>query len=172
MPVVSQMVRAALMVSDLERARDFYEDVLGLTEVYSAGTAVGGNMYALMGVPETVTTRACVLQIPGKPSYGMVGLFEVKQPAPPALPRVGTGCNIGEMLMVFYCEDLDEITRKMNQRGLPIVAGPIPLRIRGHVKQREMTICGYDGEKINLIEWKVAKADAGERPEKWVGVPE
>ena len=48
----------------------------------------------------------------------------------------------------------------------------MPLRVRGHVKQREMTIRGLDGEKINLIEWDLARADAGDRPEKWPGVPE
>jgi hypothetical protein len=35
-----------------------------------------------------------------------------------------------------------------------------------------MTIRGLDGEKINLIEWDLGKADAGDRPEKWPGVPE
>jgi catechol 2,3-dioxygenase-like lactoylglutathione lyase family enzyme len=172
MPVVSQMVRAALTVSDLERSRDFYEDVLGLTEVYTAGTATGGNMHELMGTAPSVTTRVCILKVPGKPAYGMVGLFEVKNPEPPALVRTGGGSNVGELCMVFYCEDLDEIARKVRQRGLAIVGGPVPLRVRGHVKQREMTIRGYDGEKINLIEWNIAKADAGDRPEKWPGVPE
>jgi catechol 2,3-dioxygenase-like lactoylglutathione lyase family enzyme len=166
------MVRAALMVSDLDRSRDFYEDVLGLTEVYTEGTATGGNMHALIGMPATVTTRVCILKVPGKPAYGMVGLFEVKNPAPPPIKRDDAGSNVGELCMVFYCEDLDEITRKVTARGLPIVAGPVPLRVRGHVKQREMTIRGYDGEKINLIEWNVAKADGGDRPEKWPGVPE
>jgi hypothetical protein len=46
------------------------------------------------------------------------------------------------------------------------------LRVRGHVKQREMTIRGPDGEKINLIEWDLARADAGDRPEKWPGRPQ
>jgi hypothetical protein len=34
-----------------------------------------------------------------------------------------------------------------------------------------MTFRGPDGEKINLIEWDLARAEAGERPEKWAGRP-
>ena len=169
---VSQMVRAALMVSDLDASREFYTSVFGLTEVYTEGVAKGGNMNALIGMPDTVTTRVCILKVPGKPAYGMVGLFEVKDPAPPKIQRQNTSSNIGELCMVFYCDNLDPIYEQAKKRGLTVVAPPVQLRVRGHIKQREMTLRGPDGEKINLIEWDLAKADAGDRPEKWPGVPE
>ncbi|MSQ85922.1 MAG: VOC family protein [Alphaproteobacteria bacterium] len=169
---VSQMVRAALMVSNLDQSRDFYTQVLGLTEVYTEGEAKGGNMHALIGMPDTVTTRVCILKVPGKPAYGMVGLFEVKNPSPPNIQRHNSSSNIGELCMVFYCDNLDPIHKAAKARGLTIVAAPVQLRVRGHIKQREMTLRGPDGEKINLIEWDLAKADAGDRPEKWPGVPE
>ena len=53
MPVVSQMVRAALTVSNLERSRDFYEDVLGLTGVYTEGTATGVDSKPVAGIYRT-----------------------------------------------------------------------------------------------------------------------
>jgi catechol 2,3-dioxygenase-like lactoylglutathione lyase family enzyme len=166
------MVRAALMVSDLERSREFYTTVLGLTEVYTEGVAQGGNMHALIGMPDTVITRVCILKVPGKPAYGMVGLFEVKNPSPPPIQRQTASSNVGELCMVFYCDNLDPVYAQARQRGLTVVAAPVRLRVRGHVKQREMTLRGPDGEKINLIEWDLAKADVGDRPEKWPGVPE
>jgi catechol 2,3-dioxygenase-like lactoylglutathione lyase family enzyme len=169
---VSQMVRAALMVSDLDRSRDFYSNVLGLTDVYTQGEAKGGNMHALIGMPDTVTTRVCILKVPGKPEYGMVGLFEVKNPSPPPIQRQNASSNVGELCMVFYCDNLDPVYEAAKKRGLIIVAAPVQLRVRGHVKQREMTIRGPDGEKINLIEWDIPRADGGDRPEKWPGVPE
>jgi catechol 2,3-dioxygenase-like lactoylglutathione lyase family enzyme len=172
MSQVSQMVRAALMVSDLDASREFYSKVLGLTEVYLEGVAQGGNMHALIGMPASVTTRTCILKVPGKPAYGMVGLFEVRNPQPPRLQREATSSNIGELCMVFYCDDLDPIHDEATRRGLTIVSPPVPLRIRGFVKQREMTLRGPDGEKINLIEWDLDRADAGERPELWTGVKE
>jgi catechol 2,3-dioxygenase-like lactoylglutathione lyase family enzyme len=169
---VSQMVRAALMVSDLDRSRDFYSNVLGLTDVYTQGEAKGGNMHALIGMPDTVTTRVCILKVPDKPEYGMVGLFEVKNPSPPQIQRHNASSNIGELCMVFYCDNLDPVYEAAKKRGLQIVAAPVQLRVRGHIKQREMTIRGPDGEKINLIEWDIPRADGGDRPEKWPGVPE
>ena len=172
MTVVSQMVRAAVQVSDLDQSTDFYRDVLGLEEEFLYGAMPqGGNTHELIGMPASITGRVRILKVPGKPAYGMVGLFEMKNPQPPRLVK-SEGANIGEICMVFYCEDLDEVTRKVKARGLPIVGGPVPYRVRGRVKQREMTIRGPDGEKINLIEWNVAKAEAGDRPEKWTGNPE
>ncbi len=172
MSQVSQMVRAALMVSDLDASREFYTQVLGLTEVYLEGVAQGGNMHALIGMPASVTTRTCILKVPGQPAYGMVGLFEVRNPQPPRIQRENAGSNIGELCMVFYCDNLDPVHEAAKSRGLTIVSPPVPLRLRGFVKQREMTLRGPDGEKINLIEWDLAKANAGSRPELWTGVPE
>ncbi|MFO1425707.1 MAG: VOC family protein [Steroidobacteraceae bacterium] len=166
------MVRGAVTVSDLDASRDFYTKVLGLTEVYLEGAATGGNMHELMGMPAGVTTRICILKVPGRPSYGMVGLFEVRNPQPPRLRGESPGSNIGEVCMVFYCDDLDPVHAEARRRGLAIVAPPMALRVRGNVKQREMTFRGPDGEKINLIEWPLARAEAGERPELWPGVPE
>jgi hypothetical protein len=68
--------------------------------------------------------------------------------------------------------DLDPVHAEAQRRGLVVVSPPVPLRIRGYVKQREMTLRGPDGEKINLIEWDLAKANAGSRPEPWTGVLE
>jgi catechol 2,3-dioxygenase-like lactoylglutathione lyase family enzyme len=124
MSQVSQMVRAALMVSSLERSREFYTTVLGLTEVYSQGEAKGGSMHALLGMPPSITTRTCILKVPGKPAYGMVGLFEVKDPQPPRIERNVAGSNLGELCMVFYCDDLDPVHTEARRRGLTIVSPP------------------------------------------------
>lgn len=172
MSQVSQMVRAALTVSDMDASKEFYTSVLGLSEVFGGGVAQGGNMHALIGLPASITTRYCILKVPGKPAYGMVGLFEVKNPEPPRIKRENTGSHVGEMCMVFYCDNLDPVYAEVQKRGFAVVSPPVPLRVRGNVKQREMTFRGPDGERINLIEWDLAKADAGQRPETWPGVPE
>jgi len=169
---LSQMVRAALQVSNLDRSKAFYTQVLGLSEVYAEGTAEGGNMHELTGMPEGVTTRVCILKQPDFSPYGMVGLFEATNPAPPKLERPSEGANIGEICMVFYCSDLDELIRRAESHAHTIICQPIRLRVRGHVKQREMALRGPDGEKINLIEWNPEEAVKGHRPEKWAGDPE
>ncbi|MCP5327036.1 MAG: VOC family protein [Steroidobacteraceae bacterium] len=167
---VSPLVRAALTVSNLERSREFYVEVLGLSEVFLDSTVEGGgNIHALMGVPDSTRTRICILKAPGTPAYGMLGLFELTRPQPPRLDFHGAGSSIGELCLVFYCPDLDAVQRAVAARGLAVIAAPVPLEVRGRIKQREMTFRGPDGEKINLIEWNLARAEAGDRPEKWSG---
>jgi predicted enzyme related to lactoylglutathione lyase len=143
--------------------------VLGLTETYLESAVSGGNIHVLMGTPASSETRICILKTPGTPAYGMVGLFEVRNPVPPRLDCASSGAQFGEIVLVFYCEDLDRVMAQVAARGLAVVAPPTPLEVRGRVKQREMTFRGPDGEKINLIEWSLARAEAGERPEKWAG---
>ena len=72
---VSPLVRAALTVSSLERSREFYIGVLGLSEVFLESAVEGGNMHELMGVPAGTTTRICILKTPGTPAYGSLTLF-------------------------------------------------------------------------------------------------
>ncbi|MBP02303.1 MAG: hypothetical protein CMM25_05800 [Rhodospirillaceae bacterium] len=166
---LSQMVRAAIQVSDIGVSKDFYMNVLGLTEVYSKGTATGGNMHALIGMPDSVVINVCILKQPEYSAFGMVGLFEARNPAPPRLQRNSEGANLGELCMVFYCSNLDKLLKRLSGHPHSIVCAPEPLRVRGYIKQREMALRGPDGEKINLIEWDPDKAKTpgleGGRPE-------
>tara|TARA_B100000945_G_C20391251_1_gene602351 strand:- start:954 stop:1457 length:504 start_codon:yes stop_codon:yes gene_type:complete len=155
---VSQMVRAALQVSDLDNSIKFYKEVLGLTEVYTQGTASGGNMHALVGMPESVSIKICVLKQPEYSAFGMVGLFQILNPSPPKIQRPSEGSNIGELCMVFYCSNLDVIMKNVEKHNHYIISKPINLEVGGVVKQREMSMRGPDGEKINLIEWDPDKA--------------
>jgi predicted enzyme related to lactoylglutathione lyase len=77
--------------------------------------------------------------------------------------------NRGELCMVFYCNDLDAVTAKLEAGGHTIVSPAMPLRMRGYVKQREMIFRDPDGALINLIEWDPSRSD---KPETWSGVPE
>jgi len=169
MPKFSPMIRAALIVTDLERSRAFYKDILDLDDVFVEGEISGGNVAEVLGVPDTTVTRACVLKRPGQPEYGMVGLFEVTGPQPGEITRPSRGVNRGEMCMVFYCDDLDAVTEKLNAGGHVIVSPPMAFKVRGYIKQREMILRDPDGALINLIEWDPDRED---KPETWPGVPD
>ncbi|MEQ8509043.1 MAG: VOC family protein [Rhodospirillaceae bacterium] len=168
-PNFSPMIRTALMVSDLDVSRAFYTDVLGFDDVFLEGDITDGNVWEVMAVPRSTATRVIILKRKDQPDYGMVGLFELTNPQPDPVQRPSTGMNRGEMCMVFYCDDLDVVTAKLEAGGHTIVGPAAPLRVGGFVKQREMIFRDPDGALINLIEWDPARAD---KPEKWSGEPE
>lgn len=155
---LSPMVRSAIFVADLERSSKFYRQVLQLDEVFFEGELSDGNAHLLLGMPAGMTTRALILKAPG-PAWGMVGLFELTDPAPQPLERRDhDAANIGETCLVFYCADLDPVLAALRAGGHTVLCPPTPLVIGDFVKQREMTFRDPDGIMINLIEWDPSAA--------------
>ena len=152
---LSQMVRAAVIVSNLERSVDFYENVLGLREVYFEGSLDHPAGAQLLAMPEGTKIRAKILKAPG-PAFGMVGLFELADPAPDSVRRNEASSNIGEMCQVYYCDDVGEVHDKLVEGGHTVVCPPTFLKVGNRTGQREMVFRDPDGAMINLIEWDFA----------------
>lgn len=150
---ISQSVRTAIITTHLDRSRAFYEQVLGLTEVYWQGELNDPTVWHLLGTPQGSCCRAVILKAPGQPAYGMVGLFELSNPTPPALPAGDNAARVGEGVLVFYCSDLDHVVASAERHGGTITAAPVNLVHEGQTKQREMCLRDPDGHLINLIEW-------------------
>src|SRR6056297_2577049 len=113
----SSMVRTAIFVRDIERSRAFYENVLGMREVYIDVDLSTGNSWKLLGQPEGAGCHALILKAEGDP-MGMVGLFELKENPLPAVTRPeGARAHIGEGCMVFYCPDLDPVVDALRAGG-------------------------------------------------------
>ena len=149
---LSQMVRTAIFVTDLDRSVAFYREVLGLTEEFYAGELTDGNAHELLGMPVGTHTKAVILKAPG-PAFGMVGLFELAKPQPQRLSKDNSTTNRGECCLVFYCKNLDPVVACLDAKGHAIICRPIRLQIGDFLKQREMTFRDPDGVMINLIEW-------------------
>jgi catechol 2,3-dioxygenase-like lactoylglutathione lyase family enzyme len=147
---VSAMVRAALIVADLERSTAFYRDLLQLSEVYFDGDLTHDAVPRLLGITSDQKVRARILKAPG-PSFGMVGLFEITPP-PARLQKCTQGVHLGEAVLVFYAADLDPIVKRLEAGGHPIICPPIHLQVSATIGQREMTCADPDGVLINLIE--------------------
>ncbi len=165
---ISQLVRDAIITGDLDRARAFYEQVLGLTEVFWSGELNDPTVWHLLGTGEGASCRAVILKAPDTPAYGMIGLFEVTNPRPNELATRDAELQIGESVSVFYCSDLDHVVHHAERLGGKITANPIKLVHEGLVKQREMSLRDPDGHAINLIEWD---PDTEARPELTPGEP-
>lgn len=156
---VSPLVRAALIVADLDRSFDFYSDVLGYEELFFDAELQDRVINELLAVPSTSYTRVKILKATG-PSFGMVGLFEITEPAPPGIERSYDGCHVGEVCMVFYCADVEVVYGKLQRHSATIVAAPRLLNIKEipGAGQREMVCRGPDGELLNFIERDPADA--------------
>jgi len=153
------MVRAALIVRDLAASRRFWEQAIGLTEIYWQGSMAGDVVERLLGGPPGMRCDAVILKAPGE-AYGMVGLFSGADL--PQDPPTRNGLRTGDAVLVFYCADLDPVMVAAPKFGGQIVCPPVAFVHEGRVKQRECTLRDPDGFAINLIEWDPSNP---ERPE-------
>jgi catechol 2,3-dioxygenase-like lactoylglutathione lyase family enzyme len=153
MSKVTPLKRTAIIVRDMERSLAFYRDVLGLN-VWAEGQA-GDELpalYQLLGMPPC-QMRWVVLQSEDV-DWGMVGLFELTDPAPeddthPSIDRV----NRGEACLVFHTPDVDALYEKTRELGLTILCPPTVLELPQHASvSREMTLRDPNGVLVNFVE--------------------
>jgi catechol 2,3-dioxygenase-like lactoylglutathione lyase family enzyme len=152
----SPLIRAALIVRDLEHSQRFYGDLLGFTEEYASGETRSDAFTTLLGQPAGTLCRFLVLKQPG-PCFGMVGLFEIADPSLPATPAPGAGVASGNVLLVFYVANLDPFIARVESYGGRLLAPVVDLASRLR-SQRELVACDPDGVRVNLIERDPAEA--------------
>ena len=152
MAVVSTMIRTALMVSDLERSAAFYKEIFDLTEVYATGELTHPAASKLLGMPPSTKTRYRILKAEKDLNRGMIGLFELSNPQPPKANVQQQSANIGQVCLVFYCADLEAVTKKLIAGGHTILCPPTHLQVTATKGQPEMTFFDPDGIMINLIQ--------------------
>jgi catechol 2,3-dioxygenase-like lactoylglutathione lyase family enzyme len=166
----SPLVRTALLVRNLERARAWYGAVLGLTTVYFEGDLSATSSWRLLGMKEGSPIRACILKAaPGDypvPDFGMLGLFEMGDASIPEIPgQRAEGVRFGEAVIVFYHRNLDEATRLAVEHGGSVVCPAIGFKIPGRADGREMVLRDPDGVAVNLIE--APPATAWDKSKRW-----
>lgn len=152
-PRVEPMKRAAIIVRDLRRSLRFYQEALGLT-VWVEGEAGPDNptFARLLGMPPC-HVRYVILQS-GDVAQGMVGLFEVRDPAPAEASVPTTAAvNRGEVVLVFHTGDVEAIHRHAVATGLDVLCPPQHLQIADvGVDSLEMTLRDPNGVLVNLIQ--------------------
>ncbi|MDX2145527.1 MAG: VOC family protein [Rhodospirillaceae bacterium] len=152
MAQVGTMVRTALIVSNLERSTAFYREVLGIAGTYAEGELTHPAGAQLLGMPAGAKVRYRIIKQAGGPNRGMVGLFEVTNPAPPTFQKRRDRVNIGEAVLVFYCDDVNEVHRKLVAGGHTVVCPPTHLQVTATKGQPEMVFMDPDGVLVNLIQ--------------------
>lgn len=153
MSLVTPLKRTAIIVRDMQRSLQFYQGVLGLN-LWIEGRA-GSELpalFQLLGLPAG-TTHWMILQSDDV-DWGMVGLFEITDPAPldlhqPDLSRA----NRGEACLVFHTPDVDAVHRGAVAMGLRILCAPMRLALEKHgVESKEMTLRDPNDVLVNFIQ--------------------
>jgi catechol 2,3-dioxygenase-like lactoylglutathione lyase family enzyme len=148
-PPISPLVRAALRVADLQRARVFYA-ALGFTEIHFEGALDAEVVPALLCVDPTARTRCVILKTAGQPNFGMIGLFQIDEPQPTVRPGGSGGFQVGEAALVFYVADMETTLTAALMHGGTRVSGPLHL-VMPHRAQPEAMLRDPDGVLINLV---------------------
>lgn len=139
------------MVADLDTSTNFYR-ALGLTEVYFEGALDGASAAATLHMPASISVTCRILKRPDTANFGMIGLFEIADPAPAPMPRTAWMTpRAGEVALVFYVADIDAALARATDAGATGVAAPT-LFTMPHRSQREALLRDPDGILINLIE--------------------
>ncbi len=148
---LSPVVRTALFVSNLERSHRFYENILGIEQVFFEGTLDDPDLPDLLGLPVGQRMRAKILKIDGC-DHGMVGLFEVTGEGRVVADQPERCARVGQACLVFYCDDLTELHQRLAEGDHRIISAPLPFQAPGRDTRREMTFLDPDGIMINAIE--------------------
>ena len=143
------LVRAAVLVADLERSVAFYRDVLGLDEVLFEGRVEDPALGTLLDIDGLDNLQCAILKAPGPP-FGMLGLFA----APAIRPQGGNDgkAGAGTVCLVFNRPDLDALYGRVVDAGNTVVSPPVSLRVSDSLTSREMSFRDPDGVLINCIE--------------------
>lgn len=160
--VGSPLVRAAIVVGDLDRSRAFYASLLGFTEEFASGVTRDSSVATLLGQPPGSLCRFVVIKRPG-PAFGMIGLFEASEPTPPARPAAQGPVSRGDVFLVFYVREFEPFVAQLEAAGGRMLVPPtvVTNKLRPH---RELVACDPDGVRINLFERDPAEAWRTEGP--------
>lgn len=148
-PIASPLVRAALIVPNVERAAKFYETVFGFTEIYYQGTLSKPVIANIVGAPAGTTLKCKIVRGDG-PNFGMVGLFEMQPDNSVSVKHQG-GLKSGEVCLVFYCSDVANVMKRALERGAMPICVPTLLEMP-HESQLEASFRDPNGTFINIIE--------------------
>jgi catechol 2,3-dioxygenase-like lactoylglutathione lyase family enzyme len=150
-PQISSLVRAALMVRNLQRATVFY-NALGLTEIYYEGVLDAASSARTLHLPASTVLHCRILKRPDTANFGMIGLFEAADPPLAETPRADTVTpRAGEAVLVFYVSNIDHALANAAAAGASLTASPEHF-IMPHRSQREGLLRDPDGFLVNLIE--------------------
>lgn len=152
--LVSPITRVSLFVRDLDASLAFYRDLLGF-QVVADKEVAGPGVGKLMQLDDC-DMRVVYLQSEGN-DYGMVGLFEVRQPALPEAPRLEKPAMRGRAVVGFATSDAQKLARRLRAAGCQFLVEPTEYRNPAVGDFVEMLVTDPDGVALSFVEFKAAR---------------
>lgn len=137
--MLKEMHHTGLSVSDMERSLELYRDILGMEVEWDAtveGIPEFGTIIGLPGVRE----RIVMLRL----NNCRIELFQFYKPKGKKINR--RQCDLGYMHVAFVVDELDEICRKLTEKGIEFYSKAEDLGVF-----RVIFFKGFDGETIELM---------------------
>jgi catechol 2,3-dioxygenase-like lactoylglutathione lyase family enzyme len=127
------------VVSDLDRALEFYCGILGMSLEFSKESAPDSYSYPVFGFPREARLRFAVLNTPAQPR--VMALTEVRGISlpPPALPR--------RSAIVLHVPDFDRVVAEARRAGLEVFPEERLVTNDGRTG-REAGIVDHDGNLV------------------------
>lgn len=144
------MHHANIVVSDLEKSKKFYTEVLGLqvalqTEIDDPEFARG------VGIPGT-KLRAVFFSVPNTPT--LIEMFEYVAPhKSKSLPAGGLPSDVGIGHLAFQVQDIDAAYQRLKEMKIPFISSPVTLS-KSHKDVGGVRFCYFrdpDGILLELI---------------------
>lgn len=137
--MLKEMHHTGLSVTDMERSLGLYRDILGMEvewdltikDIPAFGTIIG-----LPGVEERIVMM--------KLNNCRIELFQFFNPKGKKIER--RQCDIGYMHVAFVVDELDEICRKLKEKGIEFYSEAEDLGT-----YKVIFFKGFDGETIELM---------------------
>ena len=148
--MISGLHHGNIIVSDIERAKKFYADVLGLqvamqTEIDEPEFARG------VGIPGT-KVRAVFFSVPNTST--LIEVFQYVAPRPSKEIPAGTlPSDIGIGHLCFQVDDIDAAYERLHKNGVPFISTPVRIPT-SHKDVGGVRFCYFkdpDGVLLELI---------------------
>ena len=153
------LIRTALVVSDVDESKRFYQDALGFEARYD-GEITSHWVSKLLQLKDGHPVRFVVLQgaveINGAPvDSAMVGLMHVAGAG--EMQRDGElSVASGEAVLAVVCNDIDAVHQRLQKLGANIL---VPPQASPNGTETEMVVRDPDGIRVHVVERSTELSD-------------
>lgn len=137
--MLKEMHHTGLSVTDMEKSLDLYCNVLGMELEWDLTVKDVPDFGTIIDVPD-VHERIAMLKL----NNCRIELFQFIEPKGKMIER--RQCDIGYMHVAFVVDELDDICRKLDEKGIQFYSEAKDLGT-----YKVIFFKGYDGETIELM---------------------